>query len=60
MFKSGEIQYHLSHNSKLINKGSFTLNAESKVEKIDAVTLNVTIDKRVYYIIQPTSFQLNY
>ena len=49
------IKYHLSQSNKLINKGEFTLNWESKVEKTDAVTLNITIDKRVYYIIQPTS-----
>ena len=60
MFKNGDIKYHLCSNGKLSNKGQFTLNSESKVEKIDAVTLNITIDKRVYYIIQPTSSQLNY
>lgn len=51
MFKNGDIKYHLCSNGKLTNKGSFTLNSESKVEKVDAVTLNITIDKRVYNII---------
>jgi hypothetical protein len=51
MFNNGEIKYHLCSNGKLTNKGSFTLNSESKVEKVDAVTLNITIDKRVYNII---------
>ena len=60
MFKNGDIKYHLCSNGKLTNKGSFTLNSESKVEQVDAVTLNITIDKRVYNIIQPTSSQLNY
>lgn len=60
MFKNGDIKYHLCQGNKMTNKGQFTLNSEAKVEKVDAVTLNITIDKRIYYIMQPTSSQLNY
>jgi hypothetical protein len=60
MYKNGDIRYHLRQNGKMVSKGKFTLTSQTKVEKIDAVTLNITIEKRVYHIIQPTSSQLNY